>query len=448
MPSYQARMEYVKSIQKRYLRAAKEEKSRILEEFCKTCRYNRKYAIRLLNGPPPEKTVIRRKRPFQYSQQVIKIAEAIWKASSFLCGQRLKEAIPLWLPFAKKRFHISTDMEHQLLCISARQLDNRLRPYKRYWKKRIYSTTRPGSLLKHMIPVRTNHWDIRNPGYMEIDLVAHCGSSLSGSFLYTLNTTDIRTGWTERRAVMGKGQAAVFDALMAIRADIPFTLRGIDCDNGEEFINYHLLSFCMQSRPRIAFTRSRPYKRDDNAHVEQKNWTHVRQIFGWDRYDTQEAQSAMNDLYANELRLFQNLFQPSTKLKRRIRIGSRTVRRYDRPKTPLQRVFESKICDAEKVEKLKHLQATLDPFELSEQIDEKLQHIFELATQRIPRQHLTESKPFLPMDPARPLPAPHMRDYCYTKKNIKLQTTMASIVRQATFNHCKSQKKEVASVTS
>ena len=231
MPSYQARMEYVKSIQKRYLRAAKEEKSRILEEFCKTCRYNRKYAIRLLNGPPPEKTVIRRKRPFQYGQQVIKIAEAIWKASGFLCGQRLKEAIPVWLPFTKKRFHISADMERQLISISARQLDNRLRSYKRAWKKRIYSTTRPGSLLKHMIPVRTTHWNIRIPGYIEIDLVAHCGCSLAGLFLYTLNATDIRTGWTERRAVMGKGQAAVFDELKAILAAIPFKLRGIDCDN-------------------------------------------------------------------------------------------------------------------------------------------------------------------------------------------------------------------------
>lgn len=448
MPSYQARMEYVKSVQKRYLRAAKEEKSRVLEEFCKTCRYNRKYAIRLLNGPPPEKTVIHRKRPFQYSQQVIKIAEAIWKASGFLCGQRLKEAFPLWLPFAKKRFYISTDMERQLLCISARQLDNRLRSYKRTWKKRIYSTTRPGSLLKHMIPVRTTHWNIRIPGYMEIDLVAHCGGSLAGIFIYTLNATDIRTGWTERRAVMGKGQAAVFDALMAILAAIPFILRGIDCDNGEEFINYHLLKFCMQSSPRIDFTRSRPYKKDDNAHVEQKNWTHVRQVFGWDRYDTQEAQTAMNDLYSNELRLFQNLFQPSTKLKRRLRIGSRVARRYDLPKTPLQRVSESKIYDAEKIKELQRLQVTLDPFELSERIDQKLHEIFEMATQRIPRQHLTDQKPFLPMDPALPLATPRMKYYCYTKKIRECQTTMVSLMHQAAFRQSKSQKKEVASVTS
>ncbi|MBI3291740.1 MAG: integrase, partial [Elusimicrobia bacterium] len=312
MPSVQARMEYLKAIYARYHQAAKKTKSRILEEFCKVNKDNRKYAIRLLNGPAPEDKTLkaRKKRSFLYSVGALQVVEAIWTASGHLCGQRLKEAIPLWLPAAKKRFGVSPATEQEVLRISPRQLDNRLRAVKRRIKKRIYSTTRPGSLLKSMIPIRTSHWDIRKPGFQEVDLVAHCGNSASGTFIYTLNSTDLNTTWTERAAVLGKGQAGILNAVLDIKHALPFHLRGIDSDNGEEFINWHLLRFCRKSRPQIEFTRGRAYKKDDNAHVEQKNWTHVRQVFGWDRYDTEEALHAMNDLYEHELRWFQNFFQP------------------------------------------------------------------------------------------------------------------------------------------
>lgn len=383
MPSYQARMEYIKAVQARYQRATKSEKGEILEEFCRVNEYNRKYAIRRLNGSAPPKMVLRRRREFRYSTTTLQIAEAIWKSSGFLCGQRLKETIPLWLPFAKQRFAVSPDIERQLLSISARQLDHRLRPKKRLWKKRFYSTTRPGSLLKHMIPIRTHTWDIKKPGYLEIDLVAHCGNSGEGTFINTLTSVDIETGWVERAAVMGKGQSGVFDGLLDIKNALPFHLRGIDSDNGEEFINWHLLNFCQNSRPKIAFTRSRAYKKNDNAHVEQKNWTHVRQLFGWDRYDSDAAARAMNDLYENELRWFQNLFQPSLKLKEKVRIGSKVIRRYEIAKTPLQRLLHSRLYDRDKVAKLQILQTTLDPFELSKTIDRKLGIILKLASQRM-----------------------------------------------------------------
>jgi hypothetical protein len=409
-------MEYVKAIQQRYHQASKEEKGRILAEFCGTCHYNRKYAIRLLNGAPPTKKIIRRLRAPIYSNETIRVAESIWKYSGFLCGQRLKEAIPIWLPAARKRFGISPEVEQQLLSIGARQLDNRLKAKKKLWKRRFYSTTRPGSLLKRMIPIRTSNWDIRTPGFLEIDLVAHCGNSLSGTFVYTLDATDIRTGWTERVAVLGKGQHGILEGVKGIKNILPFRLKGIDSDNGDEFINYHLLRFCQDSRPKIEFTRGRPYKKNDNPHIEQKNWTHVRQVFGWDRYDSQLACDAMNDLYANELRLLQNLFQPSMKLIRKQRVGSKVNRVYDQSKTPLQRVLDSGAGNPEQMKILKQLVESIDPFDLSEQIDQKLDRIFELVAQRSGGQ----------------LPAPavsYVQPSSYSAKSKRLNILMAQLKR-------------------
>lgn len=323
------------------------------------------------------------KRTPIYSRTSISILEAIWKATGHLCSQRLKEALPLWIPYARERFRLSSQTERELLSISARQMDNRLKDKKRKLKRRIYCTTRPGTLLKSKIPIRTHSWNIRQPGFSEVDLVAHCGNSNAGQFIYTLNSTDIDTAWEEREAVMGKGQGGIRNGLSKIKNRLPYRLRGIDSDNGEEFINYHILDFCIHSKPRIDFTRGRPYKKDDNAHVEQKNWTHVRQIFGWDRYDTQEALSDMNDLYANELRYFQNFFQPSMKLVRKIRVGSKLVRKYDKPKTPFQRVLESGKYHRAKVKQLKELMAGLDPFELSQTIDAKLERLYRMASERI-----------------------------------------------------------------
>lgn len=441
MPSLEARMEYLKAVYERYRKAAKEEKSRILGEFCKVCHYNRKYAIGLLNSPPPgRERKSRRKRPCLYGDQTLRIAEEIWKASGYLCGQRLKEAIPLWLSAAKRRFPVSPEVERQLLSISSRQLDNRLKEKKRQTKKRIYSTTRPGSLLKSMIPIRTHFWDIRKPGFTEMDLVAHCGNSGAGTFISTLNLTDIKTAWGEKVAVMGKGQKTVFDGILDIKNALPFHLRGVDSDNGEEFINWHLLRFCRGSRPRIEFTRGRAYKKNDNAHVEQKNWPQVRQIFGWDRYDTPEALEAMNDLYFNELRLFQNLFQPSVKLKKKTRVGSKVTRTYDTPKTPFQRVLESGTYHRGKMKRLKELKERLDPFELSETIDRKLERIFEMASERVgSRQGETNPQAGVPgcvqtnENGANPLRTPEQvaygQDFRFSRKTRRLARIMRRLTR-------------------
>lgn len=386
MPSLKWKMEYQQQVYQRYGKANRQEKAKILDEFMANCGYkNRKYAIRILNAPPAGNKESTKKHPghILYQSRTIDIAAAIWKAAGYLCGTRLKEAIPLWLPSARKRFHATPQIEKELRSISSRQLDNRLAGRKKQFKKRIYGVTRPGYLLKAMIPIRTSNWDIKLPGFLEIDLVAHCGSSNEGQYIYTLDATDIQTGWVERVAVMGKGKTGVLNGVFDIRHNLPVGLRGIDSDNGDEFINYQLLDFCKKSRPTIAFTRGRAYKKNDNAYIEQKNRTHVRQIFGWDRYETQEALDAMNDLYDNELRLLQNLFQPSMKLKEKTQIGSKWIRKYDQPKTPFQRIVESGKYNRVKVKKLKELAKTLDPFELSQAVDQKLERIFAMASERI-----------------------------------------------------------------
>ena len=224
-----------------------------------------------------------------------------------------------------------------MLRISPRQIDRRLAAQRRQLRKRLYGRTKPGTLLKHHIPLKTDRWDVAVPGFTEIDLVAHCGNCGDGEFVHSLNLTDIHTTWVETRAVLGKGQVAVQTALEEIRQALPFRLRGIDSDNGSEFINEHLWDYCQAQE--IQFTRGRPYKKDDNAHIEQKNWTHVRKLLGYVRYDTPAALAAIQTLYRGELRLFQNLFLPSVKLVRKERVGARVRRRYDAPQTPLDRVL-------------------------------------------------------------------------------------------------------------
>lgn len=381
----QSKREYLRSIHERYRRGQRTEKTAMLEEFCKVCGYNRKYAIWLLSRSLPQPNARRRRtqRSATYSKASIATLAKVWEASGYLCSQRLKAALPQWLPWIKKHFKVNRELEQELLGISARQMDRRLFLHKRTVKRRLYGTTRPGSLLKHMIPIKTDHWDVALPGYLEIDLVSHSGPSAAGEFIYTLDCVDIATGWVERQAVMGKGELGIVAALREIEQRLPFALRGIDSDNGSEFINNQLFNFC-QRRAKghgVQFTRSRPYKKDDNAHVEQKNWTHVRKLLGWDRYDTLTALKAINDLYG-QLRIFQNLFQPSMKLSSKTRKGSRVIRRYDQPRTPCKRVLESSGKPGEQIQALTATLENTDPLQLSRRIDQQLESLYGLARQR------------------------------------------------------------------
>lgn len=260
-------------------------------------------------------------------------------------------------------------------------MDRRLAEQKNQRRRSIYGRTKPGYLLKHHIPVKTDRWDVHTPGYTEVDLVSHSGNSASGDFAHTLNVTDIHTTWTESRAVVGRGEEAVQRALNDVAGVLPFPLLGVDSDNGSEFINWHLKHWCEQRQ--IQLTRGRPYKKDDNAHIEQKNWTHVRKLLGWERYDTHEAVEAMNALYRQELRLWLNLFLPSVKLVKKVRVGSKVRRVYDAARTPFERVKACKQSDPGKVAELEELRKRLDPFQLSRTIERQLERIARMANRRL-----------------------------------------------------------------
>src|SRR5262245_11973019 len=336
MMSRRARWEVLTAVSPRYRGAARVDRGKILDEFCETTGYQRKYALRLLNGPPPgAERPRRRRRPATYSTAVMQALTVIWEAAGYPWSVRLKGLIPLGLPWARRRLRLTATVCQQLRRISARQIDRRLGPTKRQLQTRRYGRTKPGTLLKHHIPLKTDHWDVTVPGFTELDLVAHAGDRAEGEFAHSLNVTDIHTTWGETRAVLGRGEQRVQTALEEIRQALPFRLQGIDSDNGSEFINDHLYRYCQAQG--IQFTRGRPYKKDDNAHIEQKNWTHVRKLVGYLRYDTPLAVGALNALYRHELRLFQNLFLPSVKLLGKERVGARLRRRYDAPRTPLER---------------------------------------------------------------------------------------------------------------
>ena len=368
-------------------------RARILDEFCQVCDYNRKYAIRLLNGPTPQKpkTMVRKGRRATYGAKVIASLTAIWEAAGYPCSVRLKAVLPLWLPWAIKRMALTAPVQKQLLLISPPTIDRRLKGKRGQLKKRLYGRTKPGTLLTHHIPITTDNWDVKTPGFTEIDLVSHSGNSASGEFLHSLNVTDIHTTWVESRAVMGKSQIGVLSAMQDIEQALPFKLLGMDSDNGSEFINYHLKTFCDQKG--IQLTRGRPYKKDDNAHIEQKNFTHVRKILGYLRYDSLAAQKAINELYQNELRIFQNLFLPSMKLIKKSRIGSKLKRSYDKPQTPLERVLQCPQADPVKIEQLKRPGDQTDPFELAKRIEHKLERIFAMANQRVSPQPQQPNSP-------------------------------------------------------
>jgi len=379
--SQKSKTEYIEVMQARYRRAGKAEKQFLLDEVCRVCDYHRKHAIRKLNHvlrkPRPRR---RTPRDFTYSAATLSILSAVWKVAGYPWSVRLKSLLRVWMTWIKAHYSITDEIERQLLAISARQIDRRLQSQKRKIRHRIYGRTKPGTLLKHQIPIRTTHWDVTTPGYVEVDLVAHSGNSVSGDFIFSLNLTDIFSGWVETRAVMGKGQLGVLAALEEMRLALPFELKGIDSDNGSEFINAHLVRFCQ--RYHIQFTRGRPYKKDDNAHIEQKNWTHVRKVLGWERYESQRALRAINAFYRGPWRVMMNLFQPSIKLTTKVRKGSRLIRHYDVPQTPLDRLL---ACTPEGSRILKYWQqqrTQSDPFRLAEQIEQQLKAIWDLARSR------------------------------------------------------------------
>jgi hypothetical protein len=279
------------------------------------------------------------------------------------------------LPFYERKHGLPKEIVDQLLSMSERTIDRLLQPIKAHYPKRL-GGTKPGSLLKKHIPIKTNQWNETQPGFVEADTVAHCGTSLLGNFVWSITLTDIYSGWTENAAVWNKGAHGVLTQIERIEKRLPFGILGFDCDNGSEFLNYHLVRYFQERKKPIQFTRSRPYHKGDNAHVEQKNWTHVRQLFGYYRFENPELVALMNDLYANEASLLHNFFYPAMKLQDKERIQAKIKKKYDQPKTPYQRLMaSSSISEIQKM-KLKQLFESLNPFELQETLQSKLQYIF------------------------------------------------------------------------
>jgi hypothetical protein len=358
-----ARYAVIKETAQRYRRARKKEKSRILDEFLELTRYNRKYAIHVLanygkkkrleiNGTVIEATVgVRQRKKYSreptYGEEVKEALTKIWIVYDCICGKRLRAVLAGQMEVLKncRTFAFEEAVWEKLARIRASTIDRLLKTQrpKEVFKGRSY--TKPGSMLKHHIPIRRGtDWDEKTPGFFEVDLVGHDGGNAGGEFAFSLNMTDVATGWTEPLALKNKAQKWAFAGIVEVQGKLPMKLAGIDSDNGSEFINAHLFRYCEGQG--IKFTRSRPNRKNDNCFVEQKNYSVIRRYVGYCRYDTDEEVALLNELYAR-VRLHINFFLPSMKLKEKLRVGSKIIKRYDEAKTPYQRLLESGIVTAE-----------------------------------------------------------------------------------------------------
>lgn len=372
--------ELLEAAKPRYLKATRAEKSRMLDEFCRNTGYNRDYAVRILQAGYDHnrvRRVGRKHRKKKYGHDLLAMIVQIWELLEYPCGTRLKPNLASTAE-ALVRFGeltVPATALKALETISAKTLDRRLkkeRLARRLQKNR--GTTRHGSLLKSSIPIRITNWDTNALGNLETDTVAHNGGDPSGECLYSLDLVEICTGWSEQLAVMGKGERGVVAAIEAMTEAMPFIITGLDSDSGSEFINWHLVKYCQTNN--WFFTRSRPDRKNDNAYVEQKNRTHIRDWLGYGRYDTLEQQTMINDLYRQELRLFNNFFRPVMKIKTKEKVNNSVCKKtYDTAQTPYQRVLQRKELTEEQKARLTKIYLSLNPAELKRVINEKLKRI-------------------------------------------------------------------------
>ena len=371
-----------RSIVEWYHTAGRQEKRRILDELCRICRYHRKHAIRKLRQATPRQRAHRKPgRRSRYNKpEILAVLRAIWSAAHYPCSKRLKAILGIWLaPYEQTFGGLAPWITAAPATISPATIDRLLTQARLRVKRKGLSTTKPGTLLQHHIPIKTHQWDETRPGFLEADTVAHCGDSMAGQFVFSLDMTDLATGWTEQRAVWGKGERGVLEPVVSVEAALPFTILGFDRDNGGEFLQWHLVRY-FQERPRpVQFTRSRPYRKDDHAQLEQKNWTHVRQWLGYHRFENPQLVDLLNELYTTEWRLFHNFFLPSAKLQHKQRIRSKIIKVHDDPKTPYQRILDSAYLPQRTKDQLTDLYRTLNPFDLRKAIDRKIQNIRLLA---------------------------------------------------------------------
>ena len=385
----------IKAFAERYQSRSKRERGEVLDEVVAASGYTRSYASWLLRWHGKKVWVgsrvrlvgdvgvrHRRRRVRTYGEEAIGVVKRIWVMADCPAGKRLVVIIRSWVPILERcgELDLRAEVRRTLLTISAATIDRVLRPERTRLALRSRARTKPGSLLKHQVPIRTfAEWDDARPGFVEIDLVGHDGGNARGEFAYTLDVTDVASGWTEAIAVRNRAQIWVFDAIAEARRRLPIELVGIDSDNGGEFINRHLIRYCEQQG--ITFTRSRPYRTNDSCFVEEKNWSVVRRFAGYARYDTDAQLRCLNELWS-VVRLYANYFLPSMKLVEKVRSGSRVTKKYDAPKTPYERLLASPHLDEDRKAALRATLKTLNPAALARQIRTLQQRLARLQARK------------------------------------------------------------------
>ena len=370
------RQEVLARLRRRYQGAGRPHRKKLIDQAVELLGYHRKSAIRALAAEEARGAArANTGRPVRYNAGLLTPwLRPIWQATDFACGRRLAAMLPEWIPaYEAHERSMPEEVRERLLVASARTLDRLLEPLRAQAGRR--SLTRPGTLLRQQIPIRGSVWEEGKAGWLEVDTVALCGGSASGEYVWMVDGVDDATGWVEARGMWGRGQAGTLEALRDMEARLPCPLLGLDSDNGGEFLNHHVMAWLQKRERPVFMTRSRPYKKDDNAHVEQKNWTHIRQWFGYERHDNPEVVGRINELTRGPYGLLLNDFHASLKLERKERREGRLVRIYGKPRTPLARVLESGEVTAETKARLVGEKGRLNPFVLKREIDAGLREI-------------------------------------------------------------------------
>lgn len=369
--SNRPKKEYINVLRERYKNGDKREKTYLLNIMCEGGKIHRKYATRVLNRQITPKSRAGR-RP-KYSSDCDLHLRKLFKAMNYSCAVKMKAAIPTWLKFYQEET-LTSEIKAQLLQMSSATIERKLKQYKSKLRRHLNTGTKFATYIKNKIPIRPFDYNITEPGHFEADTVAHCGNSLAGSFVWSLTFTDIFSGWTENRAIWNKGAEGVKNAVVDIERTLPFTFKSFHCDNGSEFLSQHLDRYFNDHRRdvKIKWSRSRPRRSNDNCHVEQKNWTHVRETFGYERYNRVEYVEMMNDIYINDQYYLYNFFIPTMKLKNKTRIGAKYRRQYSAPQTPYERLMESESLTTDQKDRLKKMFERLDPFKLRAEMQKKI----------------------------------------------------------------------------